>query len=394
MQIYNFVFEKFTFKPRNVKLFFENLSKRILKYEHEIISSYEEINKFLEEDESYERRDKEYYLDNILAPLASYSFDDLKYQVKNFKRNINRNNEHLTSRVQNLFSLAKSNSRSADFLKYIIQDLKFFQEDFENFYQFSNKILENLNELESEIIDNNHILPHDLYLSIKNLAIAVNELGKLIIEFAIPKLERLQQTILAYDEKDLEHKNLEDVETLYHASTNAKEIFENGFRKNVTAQEIEGIGGHNRDKAGNFAISFTADLYIAKEIARCLKEAILIAQGKIDIYDLKTLAMQAGVADTIDLNWPIYSEEKNLERLTINQIFDYYRYYLAYSDRYDPVFFDSSNLMNVFKNKTVENVGILVCKVNMKDPNIKYLESMEEYRVAPESVISIENLLR
>lgn len=229
---------------------------------------------------------------------------------------------------------------------------------------------------------------------IKNLATSINELNELISEFAIPKLERLQQTINAYHEKDLEHKGIENVETLYHASTNAKEIFKNGFKKGITTQEVEGIGGHNKDNAGNFAVSFTADLYIAKEIARCLKEAVLIAQGKIDIYDLKTLAMQAGVAETIDLNWPVYSKEENLEKLTINQVFDYYRFYLSYSDRYDPVFFDSSNLMAVLKNKSIENVGILVCKVNMTDKNIKYLESMEEFRVAPESVISIDNLLQ
>lgn len=112
------------------------------------------------------------------------------------------------------------------------------------------------------------------------------------------------------------------------------------------------------------------------------------------MLDLKTLAMQAGVAETIDLNWPIYSKEENLEKLTINQVFDYYRFYLSYSDRYDPVFFDSSNLMAVLKNKSIENVGILVCKVDMTDENIKYLESMEEFRVAPESVISIDNLLQ
>lgn len=159
MLIYNFIFEKFTFKPRNVKLFFENLGKRIIQYENEITSYYENINQLLEADDSYERRDKEYYFENAI----SYSFDDFKYQIKNFKKTIDKNNEHLSNRIQYLFSLAKSNPRGADFLRYIIHDLKYFQEDMKYFYEFSKNILENLDDIKLKLEDRDYVY-HKIFI--------------------------------------------------------------------------------------------------------------------------------------------------------------------------------------------------------------------------------------
>jgi hypothetical protein len=394
MKLFNLIFEDFTFKPRNIKLFFENLIKRIFQYENKIISLYKELDKFLEEDDFNERRSKEQYFNNIFLNIVSYDFEDIKYRIANFKKTINANNEHLTDKIQYLYSAIKTNGKNINLLKSIIQELKFFLEDNQVLFEFSTKVLSNLEKLKNEIDDKNWILSPQIFYTVKNLVNEIDEFNKLINDFTLPKLERLMQYFNAYDEKDLQHKNIKDIETLYHATVNAKEIFQTGFKKTTVSQEVEGIGGSNKDKAGNPAVSFTADLYIAKEIARCLKEAILIAQGKIDIYDLRTMAIQAGISDIIDENWSVYSKEEKLEKLTTGEVFDYYRYYLAYSSRYDPVFFDSDNLMNVLKNKSVDNVGILVCKVDMTDKNIKYLESMEEFRVNPNSVISIEKILQ
>lgn len=205
---------------------------------------------------------------------------------------------------------------------------------------------------------------------------------------------RLMQRRYAQTDKDMAHKNIERVETLYHATANAPEIFRNGFKTDFN-QASEGIGGSNLDKGGKPAISFTADLYVAKEIARCLKEAIMIAKGELDIYDIKTMALQEGTHKQIVDTMPFYGKEENLEGLEPKDVFEYYRLYLMYSPkRYDPLFFDSRGLMNIFKTKNVEDVGVLVCKVDMTDPNILYLSSMEEFRVNPKNVISIEEILR
>ena len=59
----------------------------------------------------------------------------------------------------------------------------------------------------------------------------------------------------------------DDVETLYHATAYVNEIARNGFSAEPP-QERSGVGNYGNQHN----ISFTHDLYVAKEISRCLKE--------------------------------------------------------------------------------------------------------------------------
>mgnify|MGYP003558936127 FL=1 len=118
----------------------------------------------------------------------------------------------------------------------------------------------------------------------------------------------------------------------------------------------------------------------------------MIAKGQLDFYEIKTWALQEGLDETISNHFVDFPEEK--QSWTPDETFSYYRYYLALSTlRYDPLFVNTGDIMKLLSTKQPEDVGILVCKIKMTDPAISYFQSMEEYRVPPGSVISIDKVL-
>lgn len=202
-------------------------------------------------------------------------------------------------------------------------------------------------------------------------------------------------------------KNLRETEILYHATPFTKEILFQGYKNKEELGNLEMLGG---DTEGG--ISFTADLNIAKEIAKCLKEVTLIAQGKIKINDvIKMVKMDKNFANqSSDGNmWPLknfinvsrsnqskkatFKSNPELEKFIgkiedvsgPKEVFEMYKRYLAYTKkRYNPVFFMTD--VNSFKNLDVNNIGVLASKVDI-NKTIKYLDSMEEYRIPPSAII-------
>ena len=167
-------------------------------------------------------------------------------------------------------------------------------------------------------------------------------------------------------------------------------------------------------------ISFTADLKIANEIARCLKETILIAQGKIkasDIIRLVKADRNFRHPSSDNRLWPLddfigtaknnksIREKERVNPELVNtmrslfsksyyqiqelsspkQVFEMYKRYLAYTrKRYNPVFFGVD--IESFVRLDVNNTGVLASKVDMSK-TINYLHSMEEYRIPKESIL-------
>lgn len=204
--------------------------------------------------------------------------------------------------------------------------------------------------------------------------------------------------------------NLRDSEILYHATPFVKEILSQGYKTKDQLGNREMLGG---DTSGG--ISFTADINIAREIARCLREVILIAQGKIKINDIIKMVKADRNHTTSSSKggmWPLEdfisgairnksrkefqkqhpelakklpSQSELYEISSPKEVFQMYKRYLAYTKRrYDPVFFLSS--IESFKGLDVNNVGVLASKVEVSKV-IKYLDSMEEYRVPPDGVL-------
>lgn len=184
----------------------------------------------------------------------------------------------------------------------------------------------------------------------------------------------------------------EPIELLYHATVNAANIYADGFKSDIPS--TGGLGGSQSDKGDNQSISFTGDLYHAKEIMRAFKEVILLMQGKYSPEMLLRHIRSDPGGETI-----LKSFKMNFGRLipkSKEELFDLYRTYLALSvKRYNPVFFgDSKKFVQTFETANYNEVGIVVASVDMTNPDIKYLDAMREYRVPPSAVIKIEKVIK
>lgn len=189
------------------------------------------------------------------------------------------------------------------------------------------------------------------------------------------------------------------VEILYHTTPFVREIIQGGFKtKDELGFEI--LGG-NTEKA----ISFTADIEIARAIAVSLKEAILISQGKLTVKDIMQMMQRdAGTKPAVqkwlkDSQW--LADYKSYQRSilrgnptksTIDMAWELFRTYLALTEnRYNPMFFGVKP--ENFKNLDVNNVGILACKCDMSKV-VRYLQAMEEYRVPIGAILSVRPVAR
>jgi hypothetical protein len=194
---------------------------------------------------------------------------------------------------------------------------------------------------------------------------------------------------------------------LYHATPYVREIVREGFK---TKEEVgrESLGGNT-----DGGISFTADLRVAREIAKCFVEMIHIAKGKMTVNDV--LKMINSERKRGDMPWALKDyvnkarqrqwqwgnpRTRELSKRTgipmpgkpyeINdrkEAFDLYRRYLAWSDRrYDPLFFgvDPSN----FESMDEANVGVVAARVDMSKV-MSYHHSMEEYRVPVGAIMKV-----
>lgn len=211
--------------------------------------------------------------------------------------------------------------------------------------------------------------------------------------------------------------DIRDIEILYHATPFTREILSQGYKTKEELGNINMLGGPTEG-----GISFTADIEIAREIARCLREVIMIARGEIKMQDvIKMIKKDRNNAflssDKLKM-WPLKdfilnaqnnkrsrefsrdnpdlaaslaklrsSGDTNVFTLagslkdlyTPDQVFEMYKSYLGYTKmRYNPVFFGAD--INSFKMLDISNVGVLASKVDMNKA-VKYLQSMEEYRV-------------
>lgn len=191
----------------------------------------------------------------------------------------------------------------------------------------------------------------------------------------------------------------EDVETLYHASVDAKPLLRSGF--NPQGKGGMGLGGSTDTDSGKPAISFTYDYYIAKEIARSLKEATLIAQGKVRPDTVLEWADKAGIKDkVIETARSTYFGRAVWDdpRKRIEHAMAYWYAYLAYAGRagkrYNPVFWDNpSGLVKKLKSVNYRNIGVLVADVNMNDPDITYIPAEREYRVPVSAIVDLKKVI-
>ena len=199
-----------------------------------------------------------------------------------------------------------------------------------------------------------------------------------------------------------------NAEVLYHATPYVREILREGFKTKEDLGNRESLGGNTSG-----GISFTADLNVAREIVKCLKEAIGIAKGRIKVNDVLKMinsertkgempwALKDYVVKAQQRQWKwtnpatkdlaqragIPMPGKPYEINDKKEAFDLYRKYLAWSDkRYDPLFFGVN--INSFEAMDEGNVGVVAAKVDMTKV-ISYHQTMEEYRAPINSILGV-----
>jgi len=259
---------------------------------------------------------------------------------------------------------------------------------------FGGYLKDNESNLNWKIEDHDEYYKVDSWKNYKTYLYSLIILQEQIIDLITSEQEKTNEIIKMIDQKEKYRPNKEDIETMYHVSVFAKDIFKTGFKKDFHKEnEGLGLGGATSNK-GKSRISFTHDYGVAKELKRCLQEVIMIARKELKFKDVSDWANRENILEKIYQNTGKPLDGKN-KIDNPAYVFDIYRGYLSLSDmRYNPVFFgDSEKLINNFKNLDTKDVGILVCKVNVNHPDVDYLSSMREYRVPVESVINIEKIM-
>jgi len=381
-----FILEAFIFPPRDKLLFFTQFVKKLNQFRTNIRNYTSELltapNKDTEEEKLY-----------VVAGTIRQA-TDLKHDLYDLRNIIDQINSLKEDKILYLFQSAKQQKDPYYQRKYTVwlkEEFSSLVESFKSFIPVVDSMAEyNYQAAFSESYESYPEFKSAI-LTINKLLTEVQEMNKLIV-YSFKKVERLSALINNLSDETLPDSGIESTETLYHTTVNAKTLLKTGFTTKFDQLKTEGIGGSNLDKNGNPSISFTSDIFVAKEILRCLKEAIMIAKGQLDFYEIKTWALQEGLDETISNHFVDFPEDK--QSWTPDETFSYYRYYLALSKlRYDPLFVNTGDIMKTLSTKQPEDVGILVCTINMTDPAISYFQSMEEYRVPPGSVISIDKVL-
>lgn len=180
-----------------------------------------------------------------------------------------------------------------------------------------------------------------------------------------------------------------EVERLFHASVNAREIYETGFQTNYTKPQSQGLGGSGHDEG---FISFTYDLTYAREIARSLKEVVMIAKGEISFREIMSWFKHDGIEGEM---------VKFLEYEKIKSPHDPYNVFLLYNWylwnsplRENPLYINTGrSFIEHMKTKEVKNIGIVVASVEMKKDRVQFVQREREFRVKPSAIKSLDKLI-
>ena len=172
----------------------------------------------------------------------------------------------------------------------------------------------------------------------------------------------------------------QDVEYLYHATSNLPAILSQGFKYKKELDFPTGLGG------GNNLISFTSNPSIAKLIASFLKQAVKIAKGETSSEDIIKRYKRLNLITDKEIEGSKinYKDDKNIA-------FELFRLANFRRDtkglRYDPWF--GNDNFNMFSKTNINDIGVIKAKIDMSKVKSYHLRE-EEYRVPKEAIISFE----
>ena len=268
--------------------------------------------------------------------------------------------------------------------------------------------------------------------------------AKAIPEALVMLLKRIKRTRENESERIPASAEVTERETLYHASVNAKGLKAHGFSSAMPEEgSSAGLGGSQSTAGSGKGISFTEDEYVAKEIARVLKEVTMVAHGAIkhtqildwirrdgqphrtmeyfrdnfmrwsglmskpqidpkSPFQFGRLVMDEAYLEEVKAGRAEYDPRRTYVTQPIppselygspESVMGLYLSYLNFSGRYDPKFFGvggPAGLVRMFQGLDVSNIGYVKATVDMTHPDIIYLRGEREFRVPPEAVVSVD----
>lgn len=173
----------------------------------------------------------------------------------------------------------------------------------------------------------------------------------------------------------------QDMEYLYHATSNLSAILSQGFKYQKELDSPTGLGGGETD-----VISFTSNPSIAKTIVSALKQAVKIAKGETSSEDIIKRYKRLNLITDKDVEGSKmgYKDDKRIA-------FELFKLANLRRDekglRYDPWF--GFHNFDMFSRTNINEIGVIKAKIDMSKVR-SYHVGEEEYRIPKEAIISFE----
>ena len=360
--------------PRKLKLFVERIPVKLKSFFKTILDMIEEI----------QANDPDEDVTYLLKDIGYVRMSDLDYLKERIKEGWRPFQEELENMEHHVEVYLENND--TQIRKQILRLLSGALGDFQTFWgNQAQEFWETAEAIEEEWRD--QIDDPKLTKRFTRLAKAIQGVSDLSQEVPAKLTEQLR-LIAPRDTIEPERPASEDVEPLYHASIYARQLYRKGFDEKPRG--TAGIGGSTE------GISFTSDLYVAKEVMRSLKEAIMIAKGQVHWDEIMDWARREGIKHELDKYFRPDLRDPRFDKRDPRKVMDLYKAYLTFSEseggRYNPLFFMEN--LDAFRRANSRNVGVVVADVDMTDPEIRYLAAMHEYRVPPRAVLEISKLIQ
>lgn len=179
----------------------------------------------------------------------------------------------------------------------------------------------------------------------------------------------------------------DDIETLYHASLNAGDLYQQGFDSHGKSS---GLGGQSEGM-----ISFTHDFRIAQSIMRVFKVIKMIHDGDIGTNQVLSWIKKDPSVSTFEE----FVDDGELKGFDFDDSYFTFKLFNKYlwmnkTLAENPVLTQTSRgWFNSFANVDANSIGIIVADVNVKHPKTLYLAGEKEFRVVPEAVVKINKFI-
>jgi hypothetical protein len=296
----------------------------------------------------------------------------------------------------------------ANFLKYLLSSCSI--EQLEYYVEQSTDILNALKLVDTGAYEYGYRKPTDYDDEYKEAMVYAGVLkrGAVAILGCAPRLNDIRVKMGEFSRRsamggDRYRPDHEEVETLYHASAYCSELVRDGFSAEQP-ESRKGLGNFGQQKE----ISFTHSLKIAHDIARCLKEVCMIANGELTARDIaKWIAVEkidpadiehavGASIETGEPEHPLFGKSTRLRKISeytdVTHVAKMYGAYLAFSKlRTNPVFTSIHELVVQLKGRSARDIGIISADVRL-DKKDEYLYGESEFRVPADRVSNIKRI--